>query len=580
MSINNFGYGGTNTHVIMEEAPPKSTALTTLGHFPSHQLFLLSARHKNSAQQMAANLKEHLLSSEEKYSSAPSFANLAYTLTERRTRFPWTIAVSASGPADLVKGLDESTVQNSQSSGGPPRLGFVFNGQGAQWYAMGRELSKSYAVYKRTLEECDDIIQSFGADWSIVDELQRSKEASRVNEVKFSMPLTCAVQLALVCLLTDFGIQPAAVTGHSSGEIAAAFAAGALSLHDAMAAAYFRGLVTTQHLSTAGHHTPGGMLAVGLGSSDAKPYVDAIATSKVVIACENSASSVTLSGDMAGIDELEATFTSKGIFARKLLVQTAFHSHHMLPLQVKYRAALQKSMAKQRKFQADVLFTSPVTGTKVESAHLLGPEHWVQNMTHPVLFHDSFRNMVATEDEDGNIVQNVDVVIEIGPHSALAGPIRQCLNSSPLKGLPVAYAACLERGNDAVLTMQSLAGFLVSKGYPVSTLRVNTPGGQEGLQVVPGLPSYAWNHAQRFWHESHISSEHRFRKHPQHDLLGVRLTGTSDRSPIWRQVVRPGEVSDIQDLVSNRPVALISLSCPGFAITWCKATSCSLALDT
>jgi acyl transferase domain-containing protein/NADPH:quinone reductase-like Zn-dependent oxidoreductase/2-polyprenyl-3-methyl-5-hydroxy-6-metoxy-1,4-benzoquinol methylase len=548
----------------MEESPRESIAFKTTGELPSRQLILLSARHQNSAQHMVDNLKRYLESSGERFSNASAFANLAYTLTERRTRFPWTLAVSASGLADLVEALEAGTVSNSQSFHRPPRLGFVFNGQGAQWYAMGRELSASYPMYKHTLEECDEIIQSFGADWSIVAELKRSQETTHVNEVMFSMPLTCAVQLALVRLLYDFGIEPTAVTGHSSGEIAAAFAAGALTLHDAMAAAYFRGLVTAHHISTAAQHLPGGMLAVGLGASDAKLYVDAVAKGRVIVACENSPSSVTLSGDMVGIDELAAKFTSKGIFARKLLVQTAFHSHHMLPLQQKYRAALEKHMAKQREYKENVLFISPVTGTKIENALSLGPEHWTQNMTHPVLFHDSFRNMVTTEHADGNMTQNVDVIIEIGPHSALAGPIRQCLKSLPLQSLSIAYAACLERGKDAVLTMQSLAGFLTSRGYPVNTSCVNTPNGQQNLQVVSGLPSYAWNHTQRFWHESRMSNEHRFRKHPRHDLLGVRLPGTSDHSPIWRQIARPGEVSD------KHAILFPYRSTNGFQLPWLR----------
>ncbi|KAF2973282.1 hypothetical protein GQX73_g405 [Xylaria multiplex] len=550
VSINNFGYGGTNTHVIMEEAPPNLFSPPSPSQRPSRQLFLLSARHKNGSQQMAANLKDFIESSHERLSDASAFANLAYTLAERRTRFPWTIAVSASGPADLATALGDSTAQPIQRPEKAPRLGFVFNGQGAQWFAMGRELSASYPVYKKTLEECDEIIRSFGSDWSIIEELGRSEETSHVNEVKFSMPLSCAVQLALVQLLRDFGVLPAAVTGHSSGEVAAAFAAGALSLRDAMAATYFRGLVTAQHLATAATRTPGGMLAVGLGASDVQPYVDAITGSKVVIACENSPSSVTLSGDMEGIDELATKFTAENIFARKLIVQSAFHSHHMLPLEKAYRSALEQHMAKQRTFAPDTLFVSPVTGTKIESASQLGPEHWVQNMTQPVLFSDSFRNMVITESLDGSIVQNVDAIVEIGPHSALAGPIRQSLKAVPsLKGLSVAYGACLERGKDAVLTAQNLAGFLLSKGYPVDISRVNTPSGQNDLRVVPGLPTYPWNHTHRFWHESRLSSEHRFREHSQHDLLGVRLTGTSDRSPVWRHLIRTGELPWVRDHV-------------------------------
>jgi acyl transferase domain-containing protein len=249
---------------------------------------------------------------------------------------------------------------------------------------------------------------------------------------------------------------------------------------------------------------------------------------------------------MEGIEELAAKFTAENIFARKLLVQTAFHSHHMLPLEKGYRAALEQHMSKQGKPMGDVLFVSPVTGTEIKSTSQLGPEHWVENMTHPVLFSDSFRNMVATEHPDGTIEQNVETIIEVGPHSALAGPIRQSLKAVPsLKGLSVAYGSCLERGKNAVLTIQNLAGFLVSKGYPVKTSLVNTPNEQKGHRVVPGLPSYPWNHTNRFWHESRISNEHRFRENSYHDLLGARLTGTSDRSPVWRHIIRAGEVSHI-----------------------------------
>jgi acyl transferase domain-containing protein len=554
----------------MEEAPSEFVSPTPSSQPPSRQLFLLSARHKAGAQQIAANLREYLESSQEKFSDRSVFENLAYTLTERRTRFPWTIAVSAEGPSDLITALSDTAIQPIQRTETPPRLGLVFNGQGAQWFAMGRELSAFYPVYKETLEECDEIIKSFGSDWSLVEELGRDEKTSCVNEVKFSMPLSCAVQLALVQLLREFGIIPAAVTGHSSGEIAAAFAAGALSLRDAMAATYFRGLVTAQHLATATKLTPGGMLAVGLGASDAQPYVDAVTAGKVVIACENSPSSVTLSGDMEGIEELAAKFTAENIFARKLLVQTAFHSHHMLPLEKGYHAALEQHMSKRGKPMSDVLFVSPVTGEEIKSTSQLGPEHWVENMTHPVLFSDSFRNMVTTEHPDGTIEQNVETIIEVGPHSALAGPIRQSLKAVPtLKGLSVAYGSCLERGKNAVLTIQNLVGFLVSKGYPVKTSLVNTPNEQKVHRVVPGLPSYPWNHTNRFWHESRISNEHRFREHSYHDLLGARLTGTSDRSPVWRHIIRAGEVSHIK-FFTLLVMSAYYFRCLGFVTILCR----------
>jgi NADPH:quinone reductase-like Zn-dependent oxidoreductase/malonyl CoA-acyl carrier protein transacylase/ubiquinone/menaquinone biosynthesis C-methylase UbiE len=360
------------------------------------------------------------------------------------------------------------------------------------------------------------------------------------------MPLTCAVQLALVELLCDMGIQFSAVTGHSSGEVAAAFAAGALSLRDAMASTYFRGLVNADHLThTSG--TAGGMMAVGLGDADVQAYLDSVQTGKVVVACVNSPSSVTLSGDIAGIQELEAVFKKENVFARALKVQAAFHSHHMLPLEDPYLAALERSMDddKDRAFNENMTFVSPVTGESVEDARTLGPQHWVRNMTHPVLFSSALSNMVARAGK-----QHIDVIIEVGPHSALAGPIRQILKGVlSLKPLSVMYASCLERGKDAVQTVQSMAGFLIERGYPLSTSQVNCPNRDRGLRTLTTLPSYPWNHTQRFWHDSLMSVEHNDREHPPHDLLGTRLPGISSPAPVWRHIIRTMELPWVRDHV-------------------------------
>lgn len=389
----------------------------------------------------------------------------------------------------------------------------------------------------------------------MTEELLRDEASSRVNDVRFSMPLSCAVQLALVELLRSFDIRPSAVTGHSSGEVAAAFAAGALSLREAMACTYFRGLINAEYIAeTDGtNSTKGGMMAVGMGAADIAPYLDNIRSGKVVVACVNSPSSVTLSGDISGIEELKVVLEKERIFCRALRVQAAFHSHHMLPLKDQYLAALRKHMgtetktaSAQRAFLENVLFISPVTGDVIEDASRLGPQHWVDNMINPVLFAQALHETVLGKSKR----QQVDAVVEIGPHSALAGPIRQSLKSEPLlKMLDVAYGSCLERGKDAVQTVQGLAGFLIERGWPVSTARVNFPRGTLGLQVATGLPSYPWNHSQRYWSESIMSIDHKSRKHAPHDLLGVRAPGTSDKLPMWRHVIRITELPWLRDHV-------------------------------
>lgn len=364
-----------------------------------------------------------------------------------------------------------------------------------------------------------------------------------MDEVQFSMPLTCAVQIALVCLLEEWGVRPAAVTGHSTGELSAAFTAGAVSLEEAMAITFFRGSLTSGHIAS--QPCAGSMMAVAMGPDEVKPYLDNLAdtsSGKVVIACFNSPSSITLSGDTRAIDALEQEFSSRGIFIRRLKVQAAFHSHRMIPLAESYGSLLEKNMnTGQRCFYDHVKFYSPTTGSHIQDANLLGLGHWVENMLLPVRFTQSFSNMLLTD--------RLDFIVEVGAHSTLAGPMRQILNGPNMKSLSITYESCLHRGKSAIDTAQTLAGKLLQYGYPVNMSRINFPTGLRSLAAIPDLPSYPWNHTTRFWIESRLSREHRFRKHSPHELLGVRFPGISDRSPIWRLVLRTAELPWMRDHV-------------------------------
>lgn len=135
-------------------------------------LFVLSARDKTAAAQMAVTLRDHLEEHSGRYADPEAFQNLAYTLGERRTRFPWTTTVSAADVSDLRASLGDASTKPIPNTGTPPRLAFVFNGQGAQWFGMGRELMRTYAIYAEALRECDQVIASFGADWSVTGKWQ------------------------------------------------------------------------------------------------------------------------------------------------------------------------------------------------------------------------------------------------------------------------------------------------------------------------------------------------------------------------------------------------------------------------
>ena len=168
------------------------------------------------------------------------------------------------------------------------------------------------------------------------------------------------------------------------------------------------------------------MLAVGLGREDVEPYLSNLSYGKAVLACVNSPSSVTISGDTEAIEELETMLLLRNIFARKLKVGAAYHSHHMEHQKSDYTAALHQYLKQQGSFNG-ILYSSPVTGELIQSAKQLGPENWVKNMVQPVLFAQSLRNMCAGLEKKAP-EKFIDMTIEIGPHSALSGPIRQTLS--------------------------------------------------------------------------------------------------------------------------------------------------------
>ena len=367
-----------------------------------------------------------------------------------------------------------------------------------------------------------------------------------------SLTLCTAVQLCLVRLLKSWGIEPTAVTGHSSGEAAAAYVAGALDFKEALATSYFRGTLTAAYQEKL--QLRGRMLAVGLGPADVEPYLSEISSGKISLACVNSPSSVTISGDTDAIEQLEKALTAKGIFARKLKVGAAYHSHHMKHQVREYMAILRQHL-KQSGILNGVHYSSPVTGKWVHSAKQLGPQNWVNNMVQPVLFAQSLLTMCfGPEYTSKDRKENIDMLVEIGPHSALAGPIRQTLSLSEVKKLGITYGSCLERGSDAIQTIQSLVSSLLMKGYPVDLGQVNFPFNDRKLQVLNDLPSYPWNHSVSYWTESRRNKEHRHRAHPTHDLLGSLVLGANPLRPTWRHIIRPSELPWVRDHVVQSDV--------------------------
>ncbi|KAL9127721.1 MAG: hypothetical protein Q9217_003451 [Psora testacea] len=565
-SINNFGYGGTNTHVILESAPNAALSLNGntadmngTGHNDgASRIYILSSKDstvtQESSKRLAAYVQKSIVSSSE-----PLPADLAYTLAERRSRFPWAVAVKARSLPELADRLSEPKLKATRALRTVPRIGFVFNGQGAQWYAMGRELMAAYPLFGSGIQQADQILTEYGATWSLYKELMRDAKSTRVHSTELSQPVSVALQLCLVDLLSSWGITPSAVTSHSSGEIAAAYAVGALSFKQALGVAYYRGELALKYQKISS--TPGGMLAAGLSSEKAEEYLEQITGDCVVVACINSSDSVTLSGDLAALDKVASRLEEDGIFARKLKVPLAYHSHHMMSMAQEYTDRL-KSILPDTRNWSGITFTSPVTGGIVTSPKILGPNHWVRNLTSPVLFMQALESMyyspTALDEASRSSRQgaNVDMFIEIGAHSTLEGPIKQIL-----KGRDVVYVSCLKRSVDAIDSMQDVVCELLVRGYSPSLEAVNSPLSQAQHKHVHDLPSYAWNHATRYWSEPRAYKDHRNRQHPPHELLGTRLSGSNRQIPTWRNFLR---VNDIPWLTDHQLESTVVLPGAGY----------------
>ncbi|KAF2999633.1 t1pks [Neopestalotiopsis sp. 37M] len=506
-------------------------------------IFPLSARDESSLRTAASKLADSLASP----GSTWTLPNLAYTLSEGRTHFPWRLAVQSSSLSALRETLINE-LPKPISCPQRPKIGFVFTGQGAQWFAMGRELINFYPAFNEALREGGVYMRSLGADWDPIEELGRSASDTKLNYPYLSFPMSVLLQLALVRLLKTWGIVPMATTGHSSGEIAAAYASGGLSFKEAVAVAYIRGRLTSDFVEAG--RARGGMTAVATSKENAREIFKAAQLGdSAVIACVNSPNSVTISGNIASLEKVEELAGKDNLMFRRLKVPAAYHSSEMEALSEDYTNALKPHFEPEHPQAFAATFSSPVTGGIVESPSVIhDPSHWVRNMVQPVLFDDSLKAMVVGSQvtKGKTAVSQVDVIIEIGPHGTLQGPIRQIIDGVGLQTMKSNLGTCLKRGEDAVKTMKDMAIMLHCRGYPVNLAEVNCLVQSQPLRVLHDLPTYVWNHSSSYWDVPKVAIDYMQRKHPRHDLLGVRVEGLNPEQAIWRNTIRISDLPWLQ----------------------------------
>lgn len=499
----------------------------------SECLFVLSAHDKISAEKSMQSLGVYLEQRPEVFQN-DLLSNLAYTLGQRRSFHPWRIAVTASTSAELVETLSNGKIAPCKQDVEALRMGWIFTGQGAQWWAMGRELYQQYPVYASAIELADAHLISVGAKFSLLQELTKEEGTTQINAAYLSQPTCTAVQLALVNLLRSWGLQPAAVVGHSSGEIGAAYAAGFITFEDAMTIAYHRGRLVPI-LKKMYPSLNGCMMAVGASKDQVAPLLDRICPSlgQAKIGCINSPASITISGDEPAVTELQTLLEAAypGMFARKLQVNTAYHSHHMDLVVKQYMEALQELKAPE---PSAVRFYSSLLGRHIDSQEL-DKTYWVQNLTCPVRFDEALQGMCGPLNEHKT---GVNMLCELGPHAALQGPVKQTLKHIGDAAIKIPYTSALARKKNAVTTALAMAGMLFVRGAALDMGSINFPKQDKKPQVLVDMPRYNWNHSSEFLHESRFTKVHKYHDAPRHDIIGVLALYSNDTEPTWRNVVR------------------------------------------
>ncbi|KAA8651304.1 Type I Polyketide synthases (Type I PKS) [Aspergillus tanneri] len=559
LSINSFGFGGTNAHVVMDDAQNylKFSGMTQDQMKPfmngsirdknkssaPPKILVFSAQDEKGIGRIEKAYNEYLATApgsfDENY-----LTKLAFTLSDRRSSLLWRSYAVCNSHEDLKKGISLSPACRALSI---TRLLFCFTGQGAQWFAMGREL-KICDVYWKSIRQSASVLEALGCPWSLSKELSSTQEDSQVNEPEFSQTLCTAVQIAVVDLLESVGVRPVTVVGHSSGEIAAAYCMGALDRRSAISVAYYRGLLSSRLAKD--KKSQGRMLSAGTSETKIHCYFSAIKAKfgylGVSVGCINSPSNVTVTGDEPQIDTLKDLLDNDGIFARKLAVGVAYHSTHMNTIATEYSKAMGK--LSRRNTVSPIKMVSSVTGGLVTPSEVSKKEYWTQNMVSPVRFVEALSSAASLRILQNNqAVQDksrlqVDDVLEIGPHSALQRPVKDTLKAIS-NNTTVGYASSLVRGSSAVDTLYNALGYLHCRGHKISIKSINELNTHPAPALLPltNLPEYQFDHSNTYWRESRVSKGHRFRGAPRNDFLGMRVPDWNPLEAKWRRRIKLSE---------------------------------------
>ncbi|KAI1453481.1 hypothetical protein F4805DRAFT_478404 [Annulohypoxylon moriforme] len=586
-SVSSFGFGGTNSHVILDDAfhylqsrglsgfhhctvdpcigPAQTTNGVTLpttaerngdsndeqtepGSLPGPRLFVWSAADAGALERMTNAYQDYYQA--HIAGSTAKLDQLAYTLAARRSSMPWrtfTVIDDQDNATHLPIAKPVRTPTEVTS------IAFVFTGQGAQYVGMGLELLQ-YPVFEQSLRKSDKILASLGCKWSIFSELCNERT---INLPDYSQPLCTVLQIALVELLRSFGMELVAVVGHSSGEIAAAYAIGALSHKSACKVAYFRGQLAGKLRAAA--INPGAMMSVNLPEDEVPMHLEKAGVPQfgeyaICVACVNSPTNVTVSGPSDAIDIFKEYLDKLGLFAQKIKTGVAYHSPAMYSVAAEYLTLMGTLEAgRSRSGSRPITMISSVTGHVISPKLLARPRYWVDNLVSPVQFSKAVQDLVGDTQKSllPTGIDSITDLVEVGPHAALRRPVKDSVTS------PLRYHSVLERKKSPLRTTLSLLGTLFCHGYPVSIVAGNHQT-QGNLPFLVDCPPYPFNHSRRYWTESRISKDLRLRPGSSGYMLGKRAHDWNALQPRWRSWLSVEKMPWLGDHVVSDTII-----CPG-----------------
>lgn len=466
--VSSFGVGGTNAHVVLEQAPPMEADRDA----PEKQLLVLSARTPAALEAMTDNLARHL-----EDTPGLDLADVAFTLQAGRKAFPHRRFLTCdrsdrAGTVATLRERDPARMATGHTELRERAVVFMFSGQGTQYVDMGRELYETENAFRGHVDECCEILKGeLGAD--LRDLLypggDREGAAERLKQTEITQPALFTIEYALARLWMGWGVTPNAMLGHSIGEYVAACLAGVMSLEDALSVVAMRGRLMA---SMPG----GGMLAVPLPEAALQPLLNPL----VSLAAVNAPGMCVLSGPTEVIDALEADFGAKGMPCSRLRTSHAFHSTMMDPVLGQFAERLRRVSFKPPR----IAYLSNVTGTWITPQLAASPEYWAAHLRQTVRFADDLREVMAFPDL---------ALVEVGPGQTLGMLARQQGSRASSQLIVPSLPAPQEGGSDAAFIRASL-GRLWLGGTRIDW-RGFHEGERRGMVVLPTYPF----ERQRFW---------------------------------------------------------------------------------